>query len=316
MPNFSAARAARISPSACCMPVRPVGAIATGIATSMPTIVVRERAVVHVDRDALAQLDALEVALVGAVGALGPRAGVGVVVEHARHALLGEHAQVFDVGDDGHGRRAARGGAPMLRRVVEERQAVITGRLARRRRRVGSSVRRRAARPDRRGGRARRRERRSGAGARVRSTRFRQLPAARRISRASSVCAGSVRSRVAILKSSKRSLMPIVLRGVALARQVAGELLAQLGEDRAELGAVAHRVQVAVEGGLAADRLRLARRSRPARSSRPCEASCSQAPKLLPKCCEQERRVGGGDVADRLRCRAPRASPPPSGRCR
>ena len=31
MPNFSAARAARISPSACCMPVRPVGAIATGI---------------------------------------------------------------------------------------------------------------------------------------------------------------------------------------------------------------------------------------------------------------------------------------------
>ena len=41
MPNFSAARAARISPSACCMPVMPVGAMATGIATSMPTIVVR-----------------------------------------------------------------------------------------------------------------------------------------------------------------------------------------------------------------------------------------------------------------------------------
>ncbi len=40
MPNFSAARAARISPSACCMPVRPVGAIATGIAAGMPTIVV------------------------------------------------------------------------------------------------------------------------------------------------------------------------------------------------------------------------------------------------------------------------------------
>ena len=31
-----AARAARISPSACCMPVRPVGAIATGIAMSWP----------------------------------------------------------------------------------------------------------------------------------------------------------------------------------------------------------------------------------------------------------------------------------------
>ena len=41
MPIFLAARAARISPSACCMPVRPVGAIATGIATSWPTMVVR-----------------------------------------------------------------------------------------------------------------------------------------------------------------------------------------------------------------------------------------------------------------------------------
>ena len=39
-PNFSAAFAARISPSACCIPVRPVGASATGIATSAPTIFV------------------------------------------------------------------------------------------------------------------------------------------------------------------------------------------------------------------------------------------------------------------------------------
>ena len=39
-PNFAAARAARISPSACCMPVRPVGASATGMATSCPTIFV------------------------------------------------------------------------------------------------------------------------------------------------------------------------------------------------------------------------------------------------------------------------------------
>ncbi len=39
-PNFSAALAARISPSACCMPVRPTGAIATGILTSTPTILV------------------------------------------------------------------------------------------------------------------------------------------------------------------------------------------------------------------------------------------------------------------------------------
>ena len=38
-PNFSAARAARISPSACCMPVSPVGASATGIVTFSPIIV-------------------------------------------------------------------------------------------------------------------------------------------------------------------------------------------------------------------------------------------------------------------------------------
>jgi len=40
MPNFSAARAALISPSALCMPVRPTGAMHTGIFTSMPTILV------------------------------------------------------------------------------------------------------------------------------------------------------------------------------------------------------------------------------------------------------------------------------------
>ncbi|MNT76321.1 hypothetical protein D3C72_2153110 [compost metagenome] len=39
-PNSSAAFAARISPSACCMPVSPVGASATGILTVSPIIVV------------------------------------------------------------------------------------------------------------------------------------------------------------------------------------------------------------------------------------------------------------------------------------
>ena len=39
MPKFFAARAARISPSAYCMPVSPVGAIATGMRTGWPTIV-------------------------------------------------------------------------------------------------------------------------------------------------------------------------------------------------------------------------------------------------------------------------------------
>ena len=38
-PKASAACAARISPSACCMPVSPVGASATGIATGWPIIV-------------------------------------------------------------------------------------------------------------------------------------------------------------------------------------------------------------------------------------------------------------------------------------
>ncbi len=39
-PNFSAALAHRISPSACCMPNRPTGARATGILTGVPAIVV------------------------------------------------------------------------------------------------------------------------------------------------------------------------------------------------------------------------------------------------------------------------------------
>ncbi|MNT04131.1 hypothetical protein D3C72_1386970 [compost metagenome] len=39
MPCRFAARAARISPSACCMPVNPVGAIATGMLTGWPTMV-------------------------------------------------------------------------------------------------------------------------------------------------------------------------------------------------------------------------------------------------------------------------------------
>ena len=103
MPNFSAARAARISPSACCMPVSPVGAIATGITVSTPTIFVRSVRLSMSTATRWRSLMPLEVVFVRAVGALGPRAGIGVVVEHARHAPLRQHAQVFDVGDDGHG---------------------------------------------------------------------------------------------------------------------------------------------------------------------------------------------------------------------
>ena len=39
MPAAAAARAARISPSACCMPVRPTGARASGMLTGWPTMV-------------------------------------------------------------------------------------------------------------------------------------------------------------------------------------------------------------------------------------------------------------------------------------
>ncbi len=45
-----------------------------------------DRALGDVDRDPLAQLDVVEVGFVGAVGGLGPGAGIGVVVKHARHA--------------------------------------------------------------------------------------------------------------------------------------------------------------------------------------------------------------------------------------
>ena len=66
-------------------------------------------AVFHIDCLALAQSNFLEIVRVGAVGALGPGAGVGVIVEHARHAfhrqpaqhaVLRRYAQVFDTGDD------------------------------------------------------------------------------------------------------------------------------------------------------------------------------------------------------------------------
>src|SRR6185369_8695605 len=60
-------------------------------------------AVFHVDRDPLAKQDLVEVRFVGAIGALGPGTGIGVLVEHARHALLRQDPQVLDIGDHGHG---------------------------------------------------------------------------------------------------------------------------------------------------------------------------------------------------------------------
>ena len=95
-----AARAARISPSACCMPVRPVGAIATGMDTSCPTMVVVVRPSMFT-ATRWRNLMRWKSAFVGAVGALGVRARVCIVIEHARHAALGDDAQVFDTGDFG-----------------------------------------------------------------------------------------------------------------------------------------------------------------------------------------------------------------------
>ena len=122
---------------------------------------------------------------------------------------------------------------------------------------AGASAAGAAGRADRSAAPARQRARRAGAVRRLRSTRLRHSPAARRMVRASMVCEGRVRSRVTDLKSSKRSLMPMVLLERPLrARSPASPT--QLGEDGRERGAVAHGVQVALEGGLAADRDRLA----------------------------------------------------------
>ena len=53
-----------------------------------------QRAVGHVDQHALAQPDLREILLVGAIGALGPRARIGIVEEHLRHAAAGTFLQV------------------------------------------------------------------------------------------------------------------------------------------------------------------------------------------------------------------------------
>ena len=59
-----------------------------------------QAAVLQIDRHALAKLNGLEIRFVGAVGAFAPRAGIDIIVEHARHALFHEYAQIFDGGDD------------------------------------------------------------------------------------------------------------------------------------------------------------------------------------------------------------------------
>ena len=78
-------------------------------------------AVFHVDGHALAQFDGLEVCAVGAVGGLGPRTRIDILIEHARHAFFGQHAKVFNLGDYGH--KGAPGQCPsMVTRSVGEKR--------------------------------------------------------------------------------------------------------------------------------------------------------------------------------------------------
>ncbi len=105
-PNSSAARAASISPSACCMPRQAGWRDAPPASTTFWPIIVRfERAVRHVDEYALAQLDLGEIALVRADRSISVQCtGIRIVEEHFRHAALGELLEVSDGERSGHGR--------------------------------------------------------------------------------------------------------------------------------------------------------------------------------------------------------------------
>ncbi|MCY1240769.1 hypothetical protein D9M72_536310 [compost metagenome] len=58
-----------------------------------------ERPVGHVDQHPLAQLDLGEILLIGAIGAFGPGAAVGVVEEELRHATFGERLEIANFED-------------------------------------------------------------------------------------------------------------------------------------------------------------------------------------------------------------------------
>jgi len=69
----------------------------------------RQAAVFQIDSHALTQIDGLEALLIGPIGDFVPRAGIHIVVEHARHPFAMQPAQILDTGDDAHGRAAAQG---------------------------------------------------------------------------------------------------------------------------------------------------------------------------------------------------------------
>ena len=64
----------------------------------------RQVALGDVDQDALAELDLLQIVVVGAQRVLGIGAAIGIVEERLRHAALVQQAQILDAGDVLHGR--------------------------------------------------------------------------------------------------------------------------------------------------------------------------------------------------------------------
>ena len=78
--------------------VSDIGAHATkvGMLHSVETV---QAVAAAIRQHALAEQDGLEIGLVGAVGGFGPRAGVGVVVEHFGHFAPGNALEVGDAGD-------------------------------------------------------------------------------------------------------------------------------------------------------------------------------------------------------------------------
>src|SRR5690606_23403433 len=87
-----------------------------------------ERTLVDVHGHALTQLDLGEVGLVLAIGRFGPRAGIGVVVEHARHAAARELSKILDAGDDGHGETNGKGRRTGTGRWIMNQRSVFRAR--------------------------------------------------------------------------------------------------------------------------------------------------------------------------------------------
>ena len=102
-PKRSAARAARISPSAQFKPVRPVGASATGMRASWPTMVTLvERRSTSMPTRWRSASDSRSARFARSVHfAVG--AAVDVIEDRARDALFRQLAQVFDAGHHRHG---------------------------------------------------------------------------------------------------------------------------------------------------------------------------------------------------------------------